>query len=92
MSWKPWHLILWLPDSQKLTIDGEVLGIDGQKLHASLRAKPSLDVAAGLRRSRRASAPDSFGGAPGSPRSACGSRRRMAALLRWRLSITSAPR
>ncbi len=44
MSWKPWHLILWLPDSQKLTIDGEVLGIDGQKLHASLRAKPSLDV------------------------------------------------
>ncbi|NPD17086.1 DUF2125 domain-containing protein [Xinfangfangia sp. D13-10-4-6] len=48
MSWKPWHLIFWLPDSQRITIDGQVLQIDGSKLHASLRATPSTDVALAL--------------------------------------------
>ncbi|RKH55963.1 DUF2125 domain-containing protein, partial [Corallococcus interemptor] len=27
MSWKPWHLVFWLPDSQVVTLDGQVLQI-----------------------------------------------------------------
>lgn len=44
MSWKPWHVILGLPERQKLFLDGEVLELEGRALQASLRAAPSLDL------------------------------------------------
>ncbi|WP_112311717.1 DUF2125 domain-containing protein [Pseudogemmobacter bohemicus] len=44
MSWKPWHLVFWLPDNQLITLGDQVLQLDGKKLHASLRAAPALDL------------------------------------------------
>ncbi len=44
LSWKPWHLVFWLPDSQQITLDGQQVNLDGKSVHASLRASPSLDL------------------------------------------------
>ncbi|WP_283176958.1 DUF2125 domain-containing protein [Gemmobacter sp. 24YEA27] len=44
MTWKPWHLVFWLPDSQVITLGDQVFQLDGSKLHASLRAAPALDL------------------------------------------------
>ncbi|MCB5408946.1 DUF2125 domain-containing protein [Pseudogemmobacter faecipullorum] len=44
MSWKPWHIILGLPERQKLFIAGQMLELEGRALQASLRAAPALDL------------------------------------------------
>lgn len=44
MTWKPWHLVFWLPDQQVITLGDRVIRIDGSEVHASLRAAASLDL------------------------------------------------
>ncbi|VDC26058.1 DUF2125 domain-containing protein [Pseudogemmobacter humi] len=44
MSWKPWHVILGLPQSQLITTPDRMIRLESEALHASLRAAPDMDL------------------------------------------------
>lgn len=47
MTWKPWHIILSLPEMQKITLpySERVIELGSKNFAASLRGEPSLDLA-----------------------------------------------
>lgn len=44
MTWKPWHIIAALPQSQVVSLPDQAVTVTSQDLKASLRAKPSTDL------------------------------------------------
>ncbi len=45
MSWKPWHVIAALPDSQQIIAPGQNIALQSSKMQASLRVVPSTNLA-----------------------------------------------
>ena len=45
MSWKPWHVIAALPDSQQIIAPGQTIALQSSKMQASVRVVPASDLA-----------------------------------------------
>lgn len=45
MTWKPWHVIAALPNSQQITAPDQNIALQSTKMEASLRLVPSTDLA-----------------------------------------------
>ena len=45
MTWKPWHLIAALPDSQTITLPDQAIGLASTKLQGSLKLVPGAALA-----------------------------------------------
>jgi len=65
LSYKPWHVILALPNEQTVTLPAGQVRIASSKMQASVRVRPSgalpLDRVAGIAEGLRMSGPDGFG-------------------------------
>ena len=44
MTWKPWHVIAALPNSQQIMAPGQTIALQSGKMQASLRVVPSTDL------------------------------------------------